>query len=75
MLMSFKLCFAAVFGQAAQAWKALSDEQRKAYMLMYAENSEDPALNNLPEAGGKPNPKAEAPTEKVLPDLDFERFC
>lgn len=56
---------AALFGQAAAAWKELSEDQRKQYMLLYAENAEDPALDNLPVPLGKVLTKTEPTTDKA----------
>ncbi len=56
-----------MFGQAAAAWKELSEEQRKQYTLVYAGNAEDPKLDQLPvpASQAKASVKAESAAEKV----------
>ena len=58
---------AALFGQAAAAWKELSEDQRKQYMLLYASNAEDPKLDQLPvpASQSKASVKAETAADKV----------
>ena len=43
---------AAIFGQAAHAWKLLSEEQRKAFTAAFSRNPDDPELNNVPMPSG-----------------------
>ena len=58
---------AALFGQAAAAWSALSDAQKQAYSQMYVNNNEDPALDDLPEPVGGAAPPAVVKSEAAPP--------
>ncbi len=66
---------AAVFGQAAAAWRALSDEQRQAFSQRYAADNDDPALDDLPEP--EADAEAEAKPTATLTDAakSAEKAC